>query len=87
MLEIGTICAEAGEKKEETTGTGDASETIADAASNAASSSADESANETAQEADNELSEKMQQVIGLMREQEQTTDRSQKKNRQNSVEL
>ena len=54
--------AEAGEKKEETTGTGDASETIADAASNAASSSADESANETAQEADNELSEKMQQV-------------------------
>ena len=54
--------AEAGEKKEETTGTGDASETIADAAANAASSSADESANETAQEADNELSEKMQQV-------------------------
>ena len=54
--------AEAGEKKEETTGTGDASETIADAASNAASSSADESANETVQEADNELSEKMQQV-------------------------
>lgn len=54
--------AEAGEKKEETTGTGDASETIADASSNAASSSADESANETAQEADNELSEKMQQV-------------------------
>ena len=54
--------AEAGEKKEETTGTGDASETIADAASNAASSSADESANETAQEMDNELSEKMQQV-------------------------
>ena len=41
MLEIGMICAEAGEKKEETTGTGDASETIADAASNAASSSAD----------------------------------------------
>ena len=35
--------AEAGEKKEETTGTGDASETIADAASNADSSSADES--------------------------------------------
>lgn len=31
--------------------------------------------------------EKMQQVIGFMREQEQTTDRSQKKNRQNSVEL
>lgn len=31
--------------------------------------------------------EKMQQVIGLMREQEQTTDRSQKKSRQNSVEL
>ena len=31
--------------------------------------------------------EKMQQVIGLMREQEQTADRSQKKNRQNSVEL
>ena len=31
--------------------------------------------------------EKMQQVIGLMREQEQTTDRSKKKNRQNSVEL
>lgn len=31
--------------------------------------------------------EKMQQVIGLMREQEQTTDRSQKKNRQNNVEL
>ena len=31
--------------------------------------------------------EKMQQVIGLMREQEQTTDRSQKKNRQNSIEL
>ena len=31
--------------------------------------------------------EKMQQVIGLMREQEQTTDKSQKKNRQNSVEL
>ena len=30
--------------------------------------------------------EKMQQVIGLMREQEQTTDRSQK-NRQNSIEL
>lgn len=54
--------AEAGEKKEETTGTADASETIADAASNAASSSADESANETAQEVDNELSEKMQQV-------------------------
>lgn len=54
--------AEAGEKKEETTGTGDASETIADAASNAASSSADESANETAQEVGNELSEKMQQV-------------------------
>ena len=54
--------AEAGEMKEETTGTGDASETIADAASNAASSSADESANETAQEVDNELSEKMQQV-------------------------
>ena len=48
--------AEAGEKKEETTGTGDASETIADAASNAASSSADESANETAQEVDNSLS-------------------------------
>lgn len=54
--------AEAGEKKEETTGTGDASETIADAASNSDSSSADESANETAQEVDNELSEKMQQV-------------------------
>ena len=54
--------AEAGEKKEETTGTGDASETIADAASNVVSSSADESANETAQEVDNELSEKMQQV-------------------------
>ena len=54
--------AEAGEKKKETTGTGDASETIADAASNVASSSADESANETAQEVDNELSEKMQQV-------------------------
>lgn len=54
--------AEAGEKKEETTGTGDASETIADAASNVASSSADESANETAQEVNNELSEKMQQV-------------------------
>ena len=54
--------AEAGEKKEETTGTGDASETIADAASNADSSSADESANETAQEVDNGLSEKMQQV-------------------------
>ena len=31
--------------------------------------------------------EKMQQVIGLMREREQTTDRSQKKNRQNRVEL
>lgn len=31
--------------------------------------------------------EKMQQVIGLMRGQEQTADRSQKKNRQNSVEL
>ena len=31
--------------------------------------------------------EKMQQVIGFMREQEQTADRSQKKNRQNSVEL
>ena len=31
--------------------------------------------------------EKMQQVIGLMREQEQTADRSQKKSRQNSVEL
>ena len=31
--------------------------------------------------------EKMQQVIGLMREQEQTADRSQKKNRQNSIEL
>ena len=30
---------------------------------------------------------KMQQVIGFMREQEQTTDRSQKKSRQNSVEL
>ena len=30
--------------------------------------------------------EKMQQVIGLMREQEQTTDRSQKKNKQNSVD-
>lgn len=31
--------------------------------------------------------EKVQQVIGLMREQEQNADRSQKKNRQNSVEL
>ena len=31
--------------------------------------------------------EKMQQVIGLMRGQEQTADKSQKKNRQNSVEL
>ena len=31
--------------------------------------------------------EKMQQVIGLMRGQEQTADRSQKKNRQNSIEL
>ena len=31
--------------------------------------------------------EKMQQVIGLMREQEQTAERSQKKSRQNSVEL
>ena len=31
--------------------------------------------------------EKMQQVIGLMREREQTADRSQKKNRQNNVEL
>ena len=31
--------------------------------------------------------EKMQQVIGLMREQEQTTDRCQKKSRQSSVEL
>ena len=31
--------------------------------------------------------EKMNQVIGLMKEQEQTADRSQKKNRQNSVEL
>ena len=31
--------------------------------------------------------EKMNQVSGLMKEQEQTTDRSQKKNRQNSVEL
>lgn len=31
--------------------------------------------------------EKMQQVIGFMREQEQTTDRSRKKNRQNSIEL
>ena len=31
--------------------------------------------------------EKMQQVIGLMREREQTADRSQKKNRQNSIEL
>ena len=31
--------------------------------------------------------EKMQQVIGLIREREQTADRSQKKNRQNSVEL
>ena len=31
--------------------------------------------------------EKMQQVIGFMREQEQTTDRCQKKNRQNSIEL
>ena len=31
--------------------------------------------------------EKMQQVIGLMREQEQTADRNQKKSRQNSVEL
>lgn len=30
---------------------------------------------------------RMQQVIGLMRAQEQTTDRSLKKNRQNSVEL
>ncbi len=29
----------------------------------------------------------MQQVIGLMSGQEQTADRSQKKNRQNSVEL
>ncbi len=36
--------------------------------------------------ADVELT-KMQQVIGFMREQEQTTDRSQKKSRQNSVEL
>lgn len=31
--------------------------------------------------------EKMQQVMGLMREQEQTADRSQKRSRQNSVEL
>ena len=31
--------------------------------------------------------EKMQQIIGLMRGQEQTTDRSRKKNRQNNVEL
>ena len=31
--------------------------------------------------------EKMQQVIGIMREQEQTTDRCQKKSRQSSVEL
>ena len=31
--------------------------------------------------------EKMQQVIGRMREQEQTVDRSQKKSRQSSVEL
>ena len=31
--------------------------------------------------------EKMQQVIGLMREQEQTADKSQKKSRQNSIEL
>ena len=31
--------------------------------------------------------EKMQQVIGLMREQEQTADKSQKKDRQNNVEL
>lgn len=31
--------------------------------------------------------EKMQQVIGLMREQEQAADRSQKKNRQSNVEL
>lgn len=31
--------------------------------------------------------EKMQQVIGLIREKEQTADRSQKKSRQNSVEL
>ena len=31
--------------------------------------------------------EKMQQVIGLMREQEQTADKNQKKSRQNSVEL
>ena len=31
--------------------------------------------------------EKMQQVIGLMREQEQTADKSQKKDGQNSVEL
>ena len=31
--------------------------------------------------------EKMQQIIRLMREQEQTADRSQKKSRQNSVEL
>ncbi len=57
--------AEAGEKKEETTGTGDASETIADAASNADSSSADESANETAQEVDNELSEDAQVNDGV----------------------
>ena len=31
--------------------------------------------------------EKMQQVIGFMRDQEQSADRSQKKSRQNSVEL
>ena len=31
--------------------------------------------------------EKMQQVIGLMREQEQTTDKCQKKSRQSSIEL
>jgi len=31
--------------------------------------------------------EKMQHVIGLMREQEKDTDRSQKKSRQNIVEL
>jgi hypothetical protein len=29
----------------------------------------------------------MQQVIGFMREQEQTADKSQKKSRQNSIEL
>ena len=57
--------AEAGENQEDTTGTGNASETIADAAANAEASSdtnADSSADTTDQAADQELSDKMQQV-------------------------